>query len=133
MPNRESGLTVEGKVVHGDRRGRELGFPTANLELADGRESEPPDGVWAGRCQLADGKSFAAAISVGRRPTFYREVGSRLLEAHLLDFDGDLYGHQVVVHLDHWIRGQSAFSSTEELIEALKDDVARARTLTEAR
>jgi 3,4-dihydroxy 2-butanone 4-phosphate synthase/GTP cyclohydrolase II len=130
---RGQSLTVEGMVVHGDRRGRDLGFPTANLELADGQESELPDGVWAGRCLLSDGKSFAAAISIGRRPTFYSEVGSRLLEAHLLDFDGDLYGHRVAIHLDQWIRGQSAFASTEELIEALKDDVARTRALTEAR
>ncbi|PQP22099.1 riboflavin biosynthesis protein [Rhodococcus opacus] len=125
---------VTGLVRHGDQRGRELGFPTANLELdAEGRspssEVRLVDGVWAGRCVLPDGRSIAAAVSIGRRSTFYGRVGTRLLEAHLLDFDEDLYDVEVTVHLDHWIRGQSTFASKEELIAALEDDVRHTRTL----
>jgi 3,4-dihydroxy 2-butanone 4-phosphate synthase/GTP cyclohydrolase II len=68
-------------------------------------------------------------VSIGRRPTFYGRAGVRLLEAHLLDFSGDLYDQNVTVRLDHWIRGQTSFSSKEELIEALAGDVLATRSL----
>ncbi|WP_043781519.1 3,4-dihydroxy-2-butanone-4-phosphate synthase [Rhodococcus sp. JVH1] len=118
---------VVGRVVRGDQRGRELGFRTANLELED--SNSIADGVWAGRCTLPDGSIFTAAISIGRRPTFYGRSGARLLEAHLLDFSGDLYGLTVTVQLEHWVRGQAAFASKEELIAALSADVVRTRSL----
>jgi 3,4-dihydroxy-2-butanone 4-phosphate synthase len=118
---------VIGEVVHGDQRGRELGFRTANLELDE--SNSIADGVWAGRCTLPDGSVVVAAISVGRRPTFYGRSGVRLLEAHLLDFSGDLYGLTIVVQLEHWIRGQTAFASKEELTAALSADVMRTRAL----
>lgn len=119
--------TIVGPVVHGDQRGRELGFRTANLELNE--FDSVADGVWAGRCTLPDGSVVVSAISIGRRPTFYGRSGSRLLEAHLLDFDGDLYGVTLDVRLDHWMRGQLTFASKEELVAALAADVARTRTL----
>jgi 3,4-dihydroxy 2-butanone 4-phosphate synthase/GTP cyclohydrolase II len=118
---------VVGTVVRGDQRGRELGFRTANLELEE--SNSIADGVWAGRCSLPDGSVFTAAISIGRRPTFYGRSGVRLLEAHLLDFAGDLYGLTVTVRLEHWMRGQTAFASKEELIAALSADVVRTRSL----
>jgi 3,4-dihydroxy 2-butanone 4-phosphate synthase/GTP cyclohydrolase II len=121
-PNR-----VVGIVVSGDQRGRELGFRTANLEMED--SNTIADGVWAGTCTMADGSVALAAISVGRRPTFYGRSGIRLLEAHLLDFDGDLYGSTLAVQLDHWMRGQTTFSSKEELMAALAADVLRTRSL----
>lgn len=125
---------VAGLVRHGDQRGRELGFPTANLEIDTEVSGSPSDarvadGVWAGRCVLPDSRSIPAAVSVGRRSTFYGRVGKRLLEAHLLDFDEDLYDLNVTVHLDHWIRGQTTFTSKEDLIATLQDDVRRTRTL----
>ncbi|HEY5856635.1 MAG TPA: 3,4-dihydroxy-2-butanone-4-phosphate synthase [Aldersonia sp.] len=121
---------IRGVVAHGDQRGRELGFATANIEL-DTRTHHlfPADGVWAGRCVLPDSRSIPAAVSIGRRSTFYGHAGARLLEAHLLDFDEDLYGADITVHLDHWIRGQKAFTSKEDLIAALEDDVRRTREL----
>lgn len=123
---------LQGAVEHGDQRGRELGFPTANLHLDEGTSASTlVDGVWAGRCELPDGRSVMAAISIGRRSTFYGQVGTRLLEAHLLDFDEDLYELEVTVHLDHWIRGQTVFASKEELVTALEDDVRRTRALVE--
>ncbi|MGW4331361.1 3,4-dihydroxy-2-butanone-4-phosphate synthase [Rhodococcus koreensis] len=118
---------VVGQVVRGDQRGRELGFRTANLELAD--SNTIADGVWAGHCTLPDGTVVAAAVSVGRRPTFYGRSGIRLVEAHLLDFSGDLYGVTLTVQLDHWMRGQTTFASKEELVAALSADVVRTRSL----
>lgn len=118
---------VVGEVVRGDQRGRELGFRTANVELDE--FNSVMDGVWAGRCLLGDGSVVAAAISVGRRPTFYGRSGVRLLEAHLLDFSGDLYGATIEVQLDQWMRGQTAFASKDELIAALSADVVRTRAL----
>lgn len=76
--------SVRGVVAHGDQRGRELGFPTANLVVDDDIYTGLVDGVWAGRCALPDGRSVASAVSIGRRSTFYGRVGPRLLEAHLL-------------------------------------------------
>lgn len=123
---------VRGHVTPGDQRGRELGFPTANLVLEDINDAQMQaegliDGVWAGRCVLPDGRSIAAAISIGRRGTFYGGTGVRLLEAHLLDFCDDLYGSEISVYLHHWIRGQTTFATKEELIAALEDDVLRTR------
>ncbi len=119
---------VCGLVCHGDQRGRELGYPTINLALPDDSLAMAGDGVWAGRCILADGRTMAAAVSIGRRATFYGRAGVRLLE-QLLDFAGDLYDQTVTVRLDHWIRGQASFSSKEELIEALSGDVLATRSL----
>ncbi|MGA9077961.1 MAG: riboflavin kinase [Acidimicrobiales bacterium] len=119
-------LIVEGIVVEGDHRGRELGFPTANLEPADGRGC-PEDGVYAGFVVRADGTRHVSAISVGRRPTYYDDEGRLVVEAHLLDFDDDLYGERLVVHIDQFIRGQLRFDSVEDLRAKIAEDVAAVR------
>lgn len=116
---------VRGTVVAGDRRGRLLGFPTANLILADG--AAIPDGVFAGTVSVDGGAEHPAAISVGRRPTFYAEPGSRLLEAHLLDFNGDLYGRSVVIDVVCWLRDQMRFETGDHLIAQLHQDVEATR------
>jgi FAD synthase len=121
-------LIVEGIVVEGDHRGRELGFPTANLEPADGRGC-PEDGVYAGFVIRADGTRHVSAISVGRRPTYYDDEGRLVVEAHLLDFDDDLYGERLVVHIGQFIRGQLRFSSVEDLREKISEDVAAVRAV----
>ena len=87
---------VRGPVEHGDGRGRELGFPTANVSVPE-RICLPADGVYAGTFVAADGVERVAALSIGRRPTFYAEHGLLLLEAYVLDFDGDLYGQDAPV------------------------------------
>ncbi|MDZ8274893.1 riboflavin kinase [Microbacterium aquimaris] len=115
---------VIGTVIHGDRRGRELGFPTANLALADGDRIE--DGVWAADVYVGNTRHIAAA-SVGRRPTFYDADGVRLLEPFLLDFDGDLYGKTIVVHLRERIRPQRRFESLVALIQQMRRDVEEVR------
>jgi riboflavin kinase/FMN adenylyltransferase len=110
---------VEGIVVRGDGRGRELGFPTANLDVPEGL-LVPPDGVYAGWT-----RDRRAAISIGTNPHFGGV--ERRVEAHLLDFDGDLYGDRLVVELWSLLRGQRRFDSLEELVAAIDDDVERTR------
>jgi riboflavin kinase / FMN adenylyltransferase len=110
---------VEGVVVEGDRRGRLLGFPTANLDLA-ADEVLPPRGIYAG---AALGRR--AAISIGVNPHY---GGTTLrVEAHLLDFDGDLYGRRLAVELWEHLRDERAFGSEAELVEAIAADVEAAR------
>ena len=119
---------VRGVVERGDQRGAEhLGFPTANLTVPD-RICLPADGVYAGTFVAEDGVERPAAISVGTRPTFY-EDGDVLVEAYVLDFDGDLYGQRVKVRFREWIRGQERFDSTEALVEQMNADVEATRRI----
>jgi riboflavin kinase / FMN adenylyltransferase len=112
---------VEGIVVRGDGRGRELGFPTANLDVP-AELLVAPDGVYAG--WTLDRR---AAVSIGTNPHF--DGVERRVEAHLLDFDGDLYGRRLVVELWSSIREQRRFDSLEELVAAIGDDVERTRAV----
>lgn len=119
---------IEGVVEHGDQRGRTIGFPTANVAAA-GDIQLPVDGVYAGWYERPDGSAHRSAISIGRRPTFYTDNGLLLVEAHLLDFDGDLYDEIGRVRIQEWIRGQLRFGSADELAAQLKADVAKTREL----
>jgi riboflavin kinase/FMN adenylyltransferase len=110
---------VEGIVVHGDHRGRELGFPTANLDVPPGLLI-PPDGVYAGST-----RDRLTAISIGTNPQF--DGVERRVEAHLLDFDDDLYGQRLVVEIWSWLRGQMTFDSIAALVEQIGADVGQAR------
>jgi riboflavin kinase/FMN adenylyltransferase len=122
------GQDVRGVVIAGDRRGRLLGYPTANIRPAED-EPLPEDGVYAGTVELPDGSSHPAAVSIGRRPQFYAEDGVRLVEAFLLDFDGDLYGEQITVRVGERVRGQLRFSSTDDLVEQMGRDVDAVRAI----
>ena len=114
---------VEGKVVQGDRRGRDLGFPTANL-VPDDHLVVPGHGVYA-----AFANGHAAAVNVGVRPTF--ETGRGLLiESYLIDYDGDLYGKNLRIAFVERLRGEKRFPSVEDLIAQMHRDVAEARELT---
>ena len=117
---------VRGQVVGGDRRGLELGFPTANVAVP-GDICLPHDGIYAGWYERPDGEVRPAAISLGRRPTFYEEASQSLLEAHLLDFTGDLYGEPAKVRFVAHLRGEVKFDSVEDLIHQMGRDVAEAR------
>lgn len=112
--------TLTGFVEHGDARARELGFPTANIALA-GEDSL--DGVWVGYVRCPDGNVYLSCVSIGRRATFYGEVGRLLLEAHLMDFAGDLYGKHLVVELVHFLRPQLTFDSAESLTDQIQKDI----------
>ena len=119
---------VRGVVEQGDQRGRTLGYPTANVAVG-GDIMLPADGVYAGRYVFPDGADWPAAISIGRRPTFYAESGLLLVEAHLIDFDGDLYGQRAGVRLTRYVRGQERFDSAEALIVQMDRDVAAIREI----
>lgn len=125
-------VVVEGTVQHGDRRGRELGFPTANIH---GVDAVRLDGVYAGILQVeprADGPSYVTAVSVGHRPTFYGRDAARLLEAHLLDFAGDLYGKHVRIELHARLRPQRAYVDERTLVSQLHLDVEGTRAWASA-
>jgi riboflavin kinase/FMN adenylyltransferase len=112
----------EGEVVHGDKRGRALGMPTANL-VPDDRYQVPGHGVYAGWAH-----GHPAAINVGVRPTF-RTGRGLLIEAYLLDFDGDLYGETLRVAFLERLRGEKRFDSVDALVEQMGRDVERAREI----
>jgi riboflavin kinase/FMN adenylyltransferase len=117
---------LRGEVIAGDQRGRTLGFPTANL-VPDAALVCPGHGVYA--C-LADGRP--AAVSIGVRPTFETGRGE-LIEAFVLDFSGDLYGHQLRLQFLERLRGERRFESVKALVEQIHDDVARTREICETR
>lgn len=119
---------VRGVVGHGDGRARDLGFRTANLAVPEAI-CLPADGIYAGWCRTPDGRDHACAISLGRRPTFYEFADTSLLEAHLLDFDGDLYGQELAVRFVARLRDERKFDSVEALIEQMGRDVDRCRSL----
>ncbi len=122
-------VDVRGEVVHGQKRGRELGFPTANLsETVDA--FVPADGVYAGWLEDHDtGTRYPAAVSVGTNPTF-DDVLVRQVEAHVLDEDSlDLYGHDVTVTFTERLRGMVAFEGIEALMDQMAADVVAARDL----
>ena len=121
---------VRGTVVEGDRRGRELGFPTANVAVPE-EICLPAAGIYAGTFTGTDGVARPTAISLGHRPTFYTDQAYLLLEAYLLDFSGDLYGQAVSVGFVDRIRAEERFDSVEALVEAMKRDVEAARRLLE--
>jgi riboflavin kinase/FMN adenylyltransferase len=118
---------LRGEVVVGDRRGRTIGFPTANV-LPDAEAVVPARGVYAGFVMVGDEK-YAACTNVGVAPTFGR-AESRI-EAYLLDFDGDLYGRIVDVGFTRRIRGEKKFSGLEELKAQIRRDVEEARSVAD--
>ncbi|MDT4938703.1 MAG: riboflavin kinase / adenylyltransferase [Pseudonocardiales bacterium] len=125
---------VDGVVERGDQRGRELGFPTANLRT-DAWAAVPTDGVYAGSVvrldewgRTADGPPLgAAAISVGTNPTF--DVRQRRVEAYILDFEGDLYGDAIGIEFVRRLRGMERFDSVDALITQMRRDVDDTRTV----
>lgn len=120
---------LRGRVVRGDQRGRTIGFPTANLHGKPG-VLLPSDGVYAVHALLPDGRRVPAVLNVGQRPTF--GTLRRTVEAHLLDWQGDLYGRWLRVALVDRLRGEQRFDGIEALRAAIAADVARARTLLAA-
>ncbi|MEA1071955.1 bifunctional riboflavin kinase/FAD synthetase [Sphingomonas sp. LY160] len=122
-------FAVEGVVIHGDKRGRELGWPTANVEL--GPYQRPAYGIYAVRVRLDDGSEHDGVANLGIRPMF--DPPKELLEAYLFDFDGDLYGRTIEVALHHRIRGEASFDSLDALSRQIEADAAAARRLLAAR
>ena len=114
---------IEGVVQRGDARGRELGYPTANVELGD--YQRPKYGIYAVRVTLDDGSEHPGVASLGVRPTF--EPAHELLEAYLFGFEGDLYGRRIEIALHAWIREERKFDGPEPLAAQMREDEAAAR------
>jgi riboflavin kinase/FMN adenylyltransferase len=119
--------TVEGRVEAGDKRGRTIGFPTANVSLEG--YLEPAQGVYAVRVEIA-GKAYDGVANFGRRPTFDKK--DVLLEVHLFDFAGDLYGHHIVVAFIAHLRPEQRFPGLDALKTQIAEDARAARVLLNA-
>ncbi|GJM23879.1 MAG: hypothetical protein DHS20C16_02940 [Phycisphaerae bacterium] len=111
-------------MVEGSKRGRTIGFPTANLAIAD--QIIPADGVYAGSV-LIDGSNRKCAISIGSTPTFDGHI--QQVEAYVLDYDGDLYGQTLKLEFIEHVRGQTKFSSIDALVSQITADVEFVRNL----
>lgn len=121
-------FAIDGEVVHGDHRGRELGFPTANVRVAE-HSASPADGVYAGWLSTDQGERFPAAISVGTNPTF-DGVDHRRVETYVLDRDDlDLYGATVRIEFAQHIREMKSFDSIGDLLAVMDEDIAKTRRL----
>lgn len=116
---------VTGPVVDGDKRGRDIGYPTANLKPV-ARKVTPGNGVYATVTRV-NGTAHMSATNVGTRPTF--GGGERLIETHILDFDGDIYGEEITVEFVERLRPELEFKSVGELLEHMEDDVERSRKI----
>jgi riboflavin kinase/FMN adenylyltransferase len=117
---------VRGRVETGDKRGRDLGFPTANVAVADDVQL-PADGIYACWYERPGGEVVPAVASLGRRPTFYVDQPYRLLEVHLLDFSGDLYGEMAIVRFVERLRGEERFDDADALVVQMGIDCQNAR------
>jgi riboflavin kinase / FMN adenylyltransferase len=120
---------LDGMIVRGDGRGRELGFATANLECAP-HTAFPATGIYAGRAHVA-GTTRPAAISVGYNPTFTDDRERLRVEAHLLDFDAAIYGEPMHLEFTRRLRGEERYGSVEELVEQVHRDIAAVRAGSE--
>ena len=116
-------FAIEGEVVHGDKRGRTIGVPTANIRLGD--YMRPAYGVYATRTRLPDGRTFDGVASLGLRPMF--ALDEPLLEVWLFDFEGDLYGQTVETELVAYLRGEQTFADLDALKAQIDADAAAAR------
>jgi riboflavin kinase/FMN adenylyltransferase len=119
---------VRGVVEHGDERGRTWGFPTANVAVAE-EILLPADGIYAAWYERPSGERIAAAVSLGRRPTVYESQPYRLLEVHLLDWDGDLYGEAAKVRFVARLRDEVKFDSVDALLAQMHRDCDEARQM----
>jgi riboflavin kinase/FMN adenylyltransferase len=119
--------SLHGPVVHGDGRGRKLGFPTANVQYP-AEKILPANGVYACRVWI-DGDGYPGAINVGVRPQFHDDAAKPLVEAYILDFDHDIYGQDIRVEFVDRLRDEQKFPSVDALIERMHKDVERARQI----
>jgi len=117
-------FAIEAEVIHGNKRGRDFGWPTANMKL--GPYLRPAYGVYAVRVRLPDDDEYDGVANLGQRPMFEPE---ELLEAHLFDFDGDLYGQPIEVALHHYLRPEAKFETHDELIAQIERDADEAKRL----
>jgi riboflavin kinase/FMN adenylyltransferase len=120
---------LQGRVGSGDKRGIKLGFPTANLEVEPG-QALPAGGVYACRAYI-NSQSYPAMTNIGTRPTF--GGGPRLIEVYLLDYNGDLYGHELAIDIIERLRDEKKFDTPEQLIEQIAEDVKKGKAMLKTR
>ena len=120
---------IAGTVQHGDKLGRTIGFPTANIAM--GNYLRPHYGIYAIRARLPDGRVIDGAANLGIRPTF--DPPKELFEPHFFDFSGDLYGQTIEVDLIHYIRPEAKFDTLEDLVAQIEADCAEAKRILEQR
>jgi riboflavin kinase/FMN adenylyltransferase len=116
---------LEGRVITGNSRGIELGFPTANLDI-DPQQALPADGVYAALAYI-DNKSHQSVVNIGKRPTF--GDGRRIVEVYILDYHGDLYRYDLKIDIMERLRGEKRFTTPEELKKQITKDVKRVRII----
>ncbi len=120
---------LHGRVVRGDRRGVELGFPTANLDT-EAEQALPADGVYTSRAYI-DAQAYPAMTNIGIHPTF--GSNQRLVEVYIIDYEGDLYGRELAVDIIERLRGEIKFDNPEELKKQIAEDVKRGKAILETR
>ncbi len=121
-------FTLTGLVIHGDKRGAAIGYPTANI-VPPARKVIPRDGVYAAFAHVR-GVAHSAAVNVGRRPTF--GGGELLVEAHIMDFDEQIYGEEMTVEFVEYLREELDFPDVGDLVEQMGEDVAESARLLES-
>jgi riboflavin kinase/FMN adenylyltransferase len=117
--------TIEGVVEHGDKRGRAIGYPTANIDMAN--YLRPAYGIYAVRGRLADGRVLDGAANLGIRPSF--DPPRELLEPYFFDFSGDLYGQTIDVELIEFLRPEAKFDTLDALTAQMDEDCAKAKAI----
>lgn len=121
---------LEGQVLHGDKLGREIGFPTANIALPESYKLIPADGIYAVKAHLPDGRNFNAMLYIGKRPTLKGRM-ERRIEVNIFDFSEDIYGQVLRVSFLHKVREDATFDSLEAMKNRLQEDEREARALLE--
>lgn len=121
---------IKGRVVGGHRIGKKIGFPTANIELADSYKLIPKDGVYAIRANLS-GKIMDGMLNIGYRPTVDRHGYKKSIEAHIFDFNDDIYNREIIIYMIQRIRDEKKFNNVDELVEQLKVDKASSLKILE--
>ena len=121
-------FSLQGKVVSGDRRGLELGFPTANLEV-DPKQALPADGVYA-TWACFDDNTHQSVTNIGRRPTF--DGHERTVETYIINYGGDLYGRQLRIDIVERLRSEHRFNTVEELKKQMAEDVKQGAVILQS-
>ncbi|UVI32546.1 bifunctional riboflavin kinase/FAD synthetase [Paenibacillus spongiae] len=124
-------FSLRGTVVKGEGRGRTIGYPTANIQLA-GAYVTPRLGVYAVMAELSDGERYSGVLNVGVKPTFHDSLPMPVMEVHLFDYEGDLYGSTVRISFISFLRSEKKFASVQELIEQIGADALKARSVLSA-
>ncbi len=121
-------FSLRGRITTGAGRGSELGFPTANLEIGS-RQAIPVDGVYATMAYIDD-KAYQALTNIGKNPTF--GDNKRTVETYIIDYRGDLYGHEIKINFVEWLRDEKRFDTVEELKKQMAEDVKQGKAILES-